>query len=114
MTQFFNPVPKPKREKSLSLRKRMKLCFCVVCGSHGTKFNPIDPEHFITWGSGIGPGDTEENMNPICRRCHRRKGIVGRKTFWAENKEKIQHFRKMQGLPEISKEFIEKFELEEK
>lgn len=111
---FFQPYPKEKRVYNPELRAKMRTLPCVVCGRHPPRrpdpewWQIIDCEHFIPWS--VGPGDTEENLNPICRPCHTRKGKMGFRPFWRAYKARITRFRAIFGLVPMSDEFIARLE----
>lgn len=62
--------PKPSRKKDRDLLDQVKQLRCCICGMRpGSLYNPIDPSHIKTRGSG-GP-DEKWNVVPHCRLHHR-------------------------------------------
>jgi hypothetical protein len=84
--------PKSKRVEDRELLDRIKQQPCAACGelSNGpnSKFNPVDPSHILTRGS--GSPDLDWNVVPMCRRCHGEWGkswqlfIEANPVFWTE------------------------------
>ena len=79
---------KKKRHRNRALLDEIAKRDCVSCPQkNGDRYNPIDPSHIKTKGSG-GP-DTDWNVVAHCRRCHIGWGISRIKFF-----EKYPDFEK--------------------
>lgn len=66
---------KKKRIVDRKLIEQVKQMKCLACGS----LPPVDADHITTRGA--GGDDTEDNLMPLCRRCHTLRHKLGIKTF---------------------------------
>lgn len=83
MLEQAKRLQKQKRVKDRDLLDEIKKRPCIVCGTHGSDRNPIDPSHIRSRGAG-GP-DEEWNVVPKCRSCHIAWGRLGANTFCDRN-----------------------------
>lgn len=66
---------KKKRIVNKKLIEQIKKMNCIACGS----LPPVDADHITTRGA--GGDDTEDNLMPLCRKCHTLRHKLGIKTF---------------------------------
>lgn len=85
-------MPRFKSKENLDLIRSLP---CVVCFRDA----PSDPDHFKTRGA--GGGDELSNLNPLCRRCHGNRHMMGIKTFMLRFGDIIELRRAALGLPKL-------------
>jgi 5-methylcytosine-specific restriction endonuclease McrA len=78
---------KPRRIENREILDEIKRQACLGCGAPES-----DPSHVTSVGA--GGGDTEENVMPLCRRCHSQWHSQGVYTFSIRHPKVIDWFFK--------------------